>query len=104
MEADQWLVGWREIGKYLGRSAKTAQRWAKKEGLPFFRDPADRPISKPSLIDEFLVDLNRDNYDSKKWKDDGIETALSYENYREKQRKEFDQKYLEAQRPSRSRY
>jgi hypothetical protein len=103
MDTDEWLIGWREIGKYLGRSAKTAQRWA-KEGLPFYRDPAGRPIAKPSMIDEFLVDLNRDNFDDKKWKDEGIATSLSYENYREKQRKEFNEKLLEAQKRPRSMF
>src|SRR3989304_8787592 len=100
MATDEWLVGWRDIGKYIGKSAKTAQRYA-RDGMPFFRDPGGRPIAKPALIDEYLVDLNRDNYDVKKWKDDGIETALSYETYREKQRKDFDQQFLEAQKKTR---
>jgi hypothetical protein len=103
MEEEHWLVGWREIGKYLGRSAKTARRWA-KAGLPFFKDLGGRPISKPSLIDEFIVDLNRCNYDDKKWRDEGIETALSYEDYREKQKKEFNEKLLEAQKRPRSMF
>jgi hypothetical protein len=104
METGEWLVGWREIGKYLRKSAKTAMRYAKKDGMPFYRDPAGRPIAKPSMIDEFIVDLNRDNYDDRKWKDKGINTALEYEDYKEKQREDFDQKYLEAQKPPRSRY
>jgi hypothetical protein len=29
METDQWLSGWREIGKYIGKSAKTAQRYGR---------------------------------------------------------------------------
>ena len=103
MENEGWLIGWNKIGKYLGRSGKTVQRWS-QVGLPFYRDPAGRPISKPSMIDEYLIDLNRDNFDDKKWKDEGIETALSYEDYREKQRKEFDEKLLAAQRPPRSRF
>ena len=103
METDQWLVGWRDIGKYLKKSAKTAQRYA-RAGMPFFRDLGGRPITKPSMIDDFLVDLNRDNYHYKKWKDEGIDTALAYENYREKQRKEFDEKVILAQKPPRSRY
>ena len=103
METEEWLVGWRKIGKYLGRSGKTAQRWG-RAGLPFYRDLGGRPIAKPSLIDEYLVDLNRDNYDDKKWKDDGIETALSYETYREKQRKALDERFIEAQKKTRSRF
>jgi len=53
---------------------------------------------------EYLLDLNRDNYHDKKWKDSGIGTSISYENYREKQKKEFDEKFLLVQRPPRSWY
>jgi len=35
MATDEWLFGWKDIGKYLGKSAKTAQRYA-KNGMPFF--------------------------------------------------------------------
>ena len=83
---------------------QTAQRWAISDGLPFLRDPAGRLIAKPSMIDEYLLDFNRDNYHDKKWKDEGIATSISYENYREKQKKEFDEKFLLAQRPLGSRY
>jgi len=103
MGTDEWLVGWRQIGKYLGKSAKTAQRYARDE-MPFYRDLGGRPIAKPSMLDEFLVDLNRDNYNDKIWKDEGIATSLSYENYREKQRKEFDERFLLAQKPAKSRF
>ena len=103
METDEWLVGWKDIGAYLKKSPKTAQRYA-RQGMPFFRDPGGRPIAKPCMIDEYLVELNRDNYDAKKWNDEGIDTALSYDDYKEKQRKEFDEKIIEAQRPPRGRY
>lgn len=103
METEKWLTGWVEIGSYMKKSAKTAQRYA-KDGMPFFRDPGGRPIAKPSMIDEYLIDLNRDNYNDKTWKDEGIETALSYEDYREKKQKEFEEKLLAAQRPVRSRF
>ena len=101
METDEWLVGWRDIGNYIKKSAKTAQRYA-KDGMPFFCDPGGMPIAKKSMIDEYLVDLNRDNYDDKKWQDEGIATSLSYENYREKQKKAFDERFLLPQRPPRS--
>ena len=103
MEEESWLVGWRNIGKYLGRSAKTVQRWT-KDGMPFFRDPAGRPIAKPSMIDEYILELNESKYNDKSWRDEGIDTALAYEDYKEKQKKEFDEKFLLAQRPPRSRF
>ena len=34
MEAEEWLVGWRDIGNYIKKSAKTAQRYT-KDGMPF---------------------------------------------------------------------
>jgi hypothetical protein len=72
--------------------------------MPFFRDAGGHPIAKPSMIDEYIVDLNRDNYNDKKWRDDGIATSLSYEDCKEKLKKDFNGKYVEAQRPPRSRF
>ena len=103
MENDSWLVGWKAIGGYIGRSAKTARLWA-KDGMPFFRDHAGRPIAKPSMLDEFIVELNQSNFEDKTWRDKGIRMALLSEEYKEKQRKEFDEKLLAAQRPPRSRF
>jgi len=103
METDHWLVGWRDIGKYIGKSAKTAQRYA-RAGMPFFRDPGGRPIAKPSMIDEYISDLNQCNYDDKTWRDEGIDTALSYEGHKEKARKEFDERFLLAQRPPKCQF
>jgi hypothetical protein len=103
MPEETWLVGWRDIGKYIGKSARTAQRYARK-GMPFFRDPGGRPIAKPSLIDEYISDLNQCNYDDKTWRDEGIDTALTYEGDKEKARREFNEKFLLAQRPTRSMF
>ena len=74
METDQWLTGWREIGKYLVKSSRTVQRWA-CIGLPFLRDPGGRPIAKKSQIDEFILEMNQRNYDIKNWQDKGIGKA-----------------------------
>ena len=107
MEQDQWLCGWREIGKYIGKSGRTAQRYA-RDGMPFFRDPAGRPIAKPSMIDQFIVELNQENFDSKKWLDEGIDMALGYEEYnkkgKEKAQKDFEERVIHAQRPTRGRF
>lgn len=107
MATDQWLVGWRDIGKYIGKSAKTAQRYA-RDGMPFFRDPGGRPIAKPSMIDEYISDLNQSKYEDKSWRDEGIDTALGYEEHKEmekeKERKEFDERLLQAQRPIRGKF
>lgn len=103
METEEWLVGWRDIGKYIGKSGRTAQRYA-REGMPFFRDPGGGPIAKPSMIDEYILDLNQSNYDDKTWRDEGIDTALGYEEDKEKKQKEFDERLLLAQRPPRSQF
>lgn len=103
MPEEKWLTGWREIGKYIGKSAKTAQRYA-RNGMPFLRDPAGRPIAKPSMIDEYLVDLNRENKVNKVWNDKGIKTALWSVEDKEEARKEFDEKLLAAQRPTRGMF
>ena len=103
METEEWLVGWKNIGKYLGRSGKTAQRYG-RQGMPFFRDPAGRPIAKPSMIDEYISDLNQSQYDHKIWRDEGIDTALGFERWKEKKQKELEEKFLEAQKKTRSLY
>jgi hypothetical protein len=52
MDTENWLVGWREIGDYIGKSAKTVQRYG-HDGMPFLRDPGGRPMAKRSHIDDF---------------------------------------------------
>jgi hypothetical protein len=103
MEEGNWLVGWREIGKYIGRSAKTAQRWA-REGMPFFRDPGKRPVALPWQINEWLFELNQEMHDKGIWKDKGIQEALWSLDGKEKAEKEFKERLIEAQRPPRGRF
>jgi hypothetical protein len=103
MYEEKWLTGWREIGKYIGKSAKTAHRYS-REGMPFFRDAGGRPIAKPSQIDEWIVELNQDNYDDKTWADRGIRSALLYEAEKENAAKEFNERLVAAQRPPRGRF
>ena len=104
MDEENWLVGWKGIGKYIGKSAKTAQRYGKKHGMPFLRDGGDRPIAKPSQIDRWILGFNRRFYDEKIWPDKGIGTALRYESDQEKDEKDFNERFLAAQRPPRSRF
>jgi len=104
MDEEKWLVGWRAIGKHIGKSAKTAQRYAKQHGMPFLRDGGDRPIAKPSQIDRWIFGFNRRFYEDKIWKDGGIGTALRYEAEKEKVEKEFNERFIAAQRPPRGRF
>ncbi|PKN89249.1 MAG: hypothetical protein CVU51_01135 [Deltaproteobacteria bacterium HGW-Deltaproteobacteria-1] len=101
METDQWLTGWQEIGKYLGKSARTAQRYA-RDRMPFFRDLGGRPIANKSQIDVFILKMNQHNYNNKNWQDKDIAKALG--NEKEKQKKDFDEQFILAQKPTRSRY
>jgi hypothetical protein len=55
------------------------------------------------MIDEYILDLNQCNYDDKTWRDKGIHTALRHEDYK-KVRKDFDERFIWAQRPPRSRF
>ena len=103
MVTEDWLVGWREIGKYIKKSPKTAQRYA-HDGMPFFRDAGGRPMTKPSLIDAYITELNEDAYDDRVWRDKGIESALGLEADKERQRKALDEKLIAAQRTPRSRF
>jgi hypothetical protein len=56
------------------------------------------------MIDEYLFDLNQSNYEDKTWMDEGIDTALRYEDAKKKERKEFDERHILAQRAPRSRF
>ena len=57
------------------------------------------------MIDEYIFELNQWKHDHKIWKDEGIDTALGYEAEKEKARKDFDERFLLAQRPPpRSRF
>jgi hypothetical protein len=103
MDEEKWLVGWRKIGKYVGQSAKTAQLWA-REGMPFFRDDGGRSIAKPSQIDRWILRFNQYTYDQKLWKDKGIGVVLAEEAEKEKDEKDFNERFIAAQRPPRSRF
>ena len=52
--SNQHLNGWKEIGAYLGRTARTAQRWEAKLGMPVHR-PAKR---KRTVVVGFPRDLD----------------------------------------------
>ena len=98
-----WLKGWAEISKYLGRSKRTLMRW-EKEGRPVMRDPAGRPIASRLHIDKWLIEMNREMFEMGEWKHPGIEAALEYEYEREKELKDFNERFILAQRPPRSRF
>jgi hypothetical protein len=52
--SNQHLNGWKEIGAYLGRTARTAQRWEAQLGMPVHR-PAKR---KRTVVVGFPHDLD----------------------------------------------
>jgi len=70
----------------------------------FFRDPGGRPMVKTFMIDKFIVELNQEQYNDKVWKDKSIKIALVYEYEKEQVRKDFDERFIWAQRPPRSRF
>ena len=98
-----WLNGWSEISQYLGRSKRTLMRW-EKNGLPVMRDPSGRPIALRLHIDKWIIDMNREMFEMGRWKHPGIDTALGYEDEKEQRQKEFDERFILAQRPPRSRF
>ena len=50
IEQSHLLSGWKEIGRYINRDARTARRWAKR-GMPIMRDPYGWPLANPAAID-----------------------------------------------------
>ena len=98
-----WICGWENIGKYFHKSARTAQSYA-RQGMPVLRDHGGRPMARKDQIDRYIVELNREMHDDGQWEGSGIEEAIEMIDKDEKQMKEFEEKFLHAQRPPRSRY
>ena len=61
-------------------------------------------MAKPSMIDEYILGPNQEKHDHKVWKDKGISLALAYQYDKEQAKKEFDERFLQAQRLPRSRF
>ena len=60
------LNGWKEIGSYLGRAVRTAQRWEAQLGMPVHRPAAKSRavvIGIPKELDTWLTG-NRPYFDS----------------------------------------
>lgn len=53
------LIGWKRIGAYLGKSARTARRYAQIAGLPAYRVGTHR-ISSGALIDAWGMIREKD--------------------------------------------
>jgi hypothetical protein len=63
---DRYLNGWKEIGCYLGRTVRTAQRWETQLGMPIHRPAAKRRtavIAFTRELDTWLVG-NRSRIDT----------------------------------------
>ncbi|MGO9137572.1 MAG: hypothetical protein ACLP9S_02000 [Syntrophales bacterium] len=61
-------------------------------------------MAKKDQIDKYIVELNREKNDDGHWEGSGIEEALEMFAKEEQRSKEFEEKFLHAQRPPRSRY
>jgi len=46
------------------------------------------------MIDQFLVNLNREHYDDQTWQDEGVEAALGYENQKDRERKDLNERFV----------
>ena len=95
-----YLIGWKNIGRYFGRSQRTVQRWEQKEGLPVLRDPSGRPLASPEHIHEWLLKFN-DEYFSHL---PGVNAALEIESQENQKQREFQERMIHAQRLNRGRY
>ena len=63
-----------------------------------------RPIASRLHIDNWWIELNREMFEMGKWKHTGIEAVLEYEYEREKELKDFNERFILVQRPPRSRF
>ena len=94
-----WIFGWDNIGQCLGKTARTAQRYA-RNGMPVFRDPGGRPMARKDLIDRYIVELNKETKDG----ESGVKEALDMIYEEEREAKEFQERLIHAQRRPRSIY
>ena len=54
------LVGWKQIGAYLGDvGVRTVQRWHKAKPLPLRMTPTGSPIAAPNELDLWRRNLPR---------------------------------------------
>jgi hypothetical protein len=67
MDEENWLVGWREIGKYIGKSAKTAQRYGKKVGTPLLNSLVEGKVIKGLIILNQTL-LQEAHYTGREWR------------------------------------
>jgi predicted DNA-binding transcriptional regulator AlpA len=54
---DKFLNSWKEVAQYVGRSARTIQRWERYLGFPVHRPAGRRKsavIAVPTEIDEWI--------------------------------------------------
>jgi phage terminase Nu1 subunit (DNA packaging protein) len=94
-----WIFGWDNISQYLGKTARTAQRYA-RQGMPVFRDPGGRPMARKDQIDKYIVELNKEIKDG----EPGVKEALEMIYEEEREAKDFRERLIHAQRRPRSIY
>jgi hypothetical protein len=54
-----WLVGWKQIARYCGRSIRTCKTYHYRYYMPVLRGPGNTPVAFPALLDTWLVNLDR---------------------------------------------
>jgi hypothetical protein len=52
------VQGWKAIGRYIGRSERTARRWADNYHLPIRRAITKRPFAFICELDNYMVYLS----------------------------------------------
>jgi hypothetical protein len=53
--SSEFLYGWKAIGAHIGRSGRTARRWAAEKSLPILRGLNGRPFALRSELTVFLM-------------------------------------------------
>jgi hypothetical protein len=54
-EKDGWIVSWKKIAAYIGKTEKTAKRYHKLYGMPVRRDPGGTAIGLKPEINLWLI-------------------------------------------------
>lgn len=53
-----WLIGWKAVSAYIGKSVKTCQKYARTYSMPVHRDPGGGVLALPHELDRWVLAYN----------------------------------------------
>lgn len=82
------LQGWKEIGRHIGRSGRTARRWYDKQKMPVRYNLAGRPFAFIYEIDKWMLIVDELLRKKPDWKEKQKQHAAMMRARKEEKRKQ----------------